>query len=209
MNLLSSISSKALCITALVGAVNLAPPSQAQTDQKPVTPRRKDVGSAGQMTPDSFVKKAARDNEMEIALVEVGADKAQNPELKRYCEQIQREQIRINQDLQPIAGQHGVATDQSLTKRDESELSQLHARRGGNFDRSLMTLLLREEQRTIADLQRASAQAEPSDVQQYVQQTLPKERQEFAQAQVSARETGVNPAAANKSRTPKAVGGAE
>ena len=204
----SFFGTKSAWVAALAGSALIAASSSAQTASPQPTTQTLNANSTAKNQSAGLLKAVARNNDMEIALTEVGARKAQNPDLKQFCQQAQPEQIQINEQLKPVAHQHGVTIDRPLTKKDEAELSKLQFSNATTFDRTLASLLVTEEGKNLRDLQQASAQPAPADVQQYVQQTLPKARQEFSQAQAAAKELGLNPLPGSKRHAPKTAGGA-
>lgn len=195
-------------IAALVCSGFCAANSRAQTARpQRYTIQPRTVSSAAQDPTAGLLKSMARNNDMEIAVMEVGARKAQNADLKRFCEEAQQEQIQMNEQLKPVARQHGVTIDRSLTKRDEAELAKLQSS-GSKLDHALAGLLVREQANNLRKLQQASTEPVSSDVKEYIDQTLPKATQELKQAQAAAAELGLGHVAHNKRHIPKAVGGA-
>src|SRR5262249_45277369 len=50
-----------------------------------------------------FIKEAARDNETEISLAQVGVQKAQNADLKSFSEKLERDHMQASKELQALA----------------------------------------------------------------------------------------------------------
>jgi len=79
--------------------------------------------TSGDRAASRFLKEAARDNEMEISLAQVGAQKAENADLKSFCEKLQQDHTQANKDLEPLAQKYNVNTEQ--TRSGEREVSNL------------------------------------------------------------------------------------
>ncbi|HVV01933.1 MAG TPA: DUF4142 domain-containing protein [Verrucomicrobiae bacterium] len=158
-----------------------------------------------------FLKEAARHNDMEVALAEMGARKAQNQKLKQYCQQLQHEQQAINSELRPIAREHGLSLDQSLTPVDQTQLNRLEKETGATFDRRLASYLLADQNRNISTLKKASYETAANDAKEYAKQTLPKIQQELRRTADLAGQVGVSQATISSmtQKQPEAVGGAE
>lgn len=156
-----------------------------------------------------FLKDAARGNDLEVALAEVGTRKAQNPELKSFSQQMQQDHMQLNQQLKPMAQQYGVTMDQSLNSRDQKELTKLENESPTKFDQELATRFLREHSKAIKEYERASQEALPADVKQFAQTTLPKLQQHFQHAQEVAKAVGVDQATISSysKGLPEGVGG--
>src|SRR6266478_5071405 len=67
-----------------------------------------------------FIKDAARDNEMELSLAQVGAQKAENADLKSFCQKLQQDHTQANQELQPLAQKYGVTIEQTRSSEREA-----------------------------------------------------------------------------------------
>jgi putative membrane protein len=157
-----------------------------------------------------FIKAAARDSQMEGSLAQVGTQKAQNPDLKSFCEKLQLENIQAEKRLEPLVQKYNVNTEQTTSaKREISKLEKENA--GAKLDQQLATELLRGHQKDITKFEEASAQIEQPDVKWYIDKTLPKLRENFEQAQTVARSAGVDESAINSvvKKISGAVGGTE
>lgn len=139
----------------------------------------------------SFLKGAARDNDQEIALAEIGSRKAQNPELKSFCQMLQQDHTQAAQQLQPIAQKYGVSTDQ-LKDKSNHEVTKLEKESGAKFDKEFATLMLKEHQKDIEKFQEAANKIQEPDVKQFAQTMLPKLREHFQHAESVAKAVGVD-----------------
>src|ERR1043166_8796762 len=62
----------------------------------------------------TFIKKAAQANLAEAQIAQVGSQKADNPDLKHFCTQMQRDHQTAYDKLQPIAQAEGVTLSPKL-----------------------------------------------------------------------------------------------
>jgi putative membrane protein len=139
----------------------------------------------------SFIKQAFRDNQMEIDLAGVGVNKAQNADLKSFCQQIQQDHTQANQQLQPLAQKYGVTEEQS--KLREHEVNKFEKETAGpDFDKKLATEMLKGHQKDISKFERASNKLQEADVKQYAETMLPKLREHLQHAATVARAVGVD-----------------
>ncbi len=153
--------------------------------------------SSGQTKADSktlsFIKDAARDNDDEIALAEVGIRKAQNPDLKSFCQMLQQDHTQANQQLQPIAQKYGVSLDQTMKGKGSHEVSKFEKETAGQkWDQKFATEMLKDHQKDIQKYERASTQLQEPDVKQFAQTMIPKLEQHFQHAETVAKEVGVD-----------------
>jgi predicted outer membrane protein len=124
--------------------------------------------------------------------VEIGATKAQNPDLKSFAQQMQQEHQQVGQQLKPLAQKYGVSIEQSLNSKDQKEITKIQNETATKFDQELATRFLREHQKAIKEYQHASQGSFPDDVKQFAQATLPKLQEHFQHAQMAAKAVGVD-----------------
>lgn len=156
----------------------------------------------------AFIKEAARGNDMEIAMGEMAARKAQNADLKSFAQQLQQDHTQANTQLQPIAQKYGVQIDQPMGHKHE--LSKFEKEQAGpEFDKAFVTEMLRDHQKDIDKFEKAATQLTTPDVKQYAETMLPKLREHFQRAEQIAKEVGVDQNTISKyqAKLPEGVGG--
>jgi putative membrane protein len=141
----------------------------------------------------AFLKEAARDNDAEIGLAEVGARQAQNADLKSYCEMLQKNHAQANKDLAAIAQKYGVGNSDAPTRRDQKEVAKFEKLTGTEFDQKFAEQMLTDHQKAISKYDKASQEIQSADVKQYAETMLPKLREHFQKAADIARTVGVDP----------------
>src|SRR5260221_607725 len=120
----------------------------------------------GEHSAKSFIKQAFKDNQMEINMAQVGQTKGQNADLKTFCELLQKDHTKANQDLQPIAQKYGVAEDAS--KLHEREVNKFEKETSGaEFDKKFATEMLKAHQKAIKQFEHAASKLQEPDVKQY------------------------------------------
>jgi putative membrane protein len=187
----------ACVITTITGLTTLAARA-ADTADSTTTTGTAGYGTTTQSTSPlaehsakSFIKEAFRDNQMEIDLGRIGMEKAQNPELKSFSQQIQQDHTQANQQLQPIAQKYGVTEEQS--KLREHEVNKFEKESGGpEFDKKFATEMLKAHQKAISKFERAANKLQEADVKQYAETMLPKLREHLQHAATVARSVGVD-----------------
>ena len=208
----------ACIITTVSGLATIV--AQARDDQSTATGnQRTTTGTAGYQTTTeststsgdhaakSFIKQAFQDNQMEIDLANVGISKAQNAELKSFCEQIQKDHTQANQQLQPLAQKYGV--NEQPSRFGERSVTKFEKETSGpEFDKKFATEMLKGHQKDIAKFERAANKLQEADVKQYAETMLPKLREHLQHAETVARAVGVDQSTISSimSKTP-AVGG--
>ncbi len=207
----------ALLITTAAGLATVTSQAFAQQNNQTygsTSDRSQSSGATGSEKLNSsasrFIKEAARGNDMEISMGEIGARKAQNPELKAFCEQLQQDHTKANEQLKPIAQKYGVTIEQSQGRHHEHELTSLDKEASGaKWDQKFATEMLKDHQKDIQKYERASSEIQQPDLKQYVQQTLPVLQQHFQRAETVAKAVGVSDSTISSyaKKLPASVGG--
>lgn len=148
------------------------------------------TGSTGDHAAKSFIKQAYRDNQMEIDLAGIGMSKAENADLKSFCQQIQQDHTQANQQLQPLLAKYGVTEETKTRERAVTKFEKESS--GPEFDKKFATEMLKNHQKDIAKFERASSKLQETDVKQYADTMLPKLREHLQHAETVARAVGVD-----------------
>ncbi len=210
---------RGLLITTAAGLTTMAGQVYAQQSQNQNTYSGNSSQTSGSQSSGSekvsssasrFIKEAVRGNDMEIGMGEIGARKAQNPELKAFCEQLQQDHTKANDQLKPMAQKYGITLEQSQGRHHERELTSLDKEQAGaKWDQKFATEMLKDHQKDIAKYERAASDIQESDLKQYVQQTLPVLQQHFQRAETVAKAVGVSDSTISSyaKKLPASVGG--
>lgn len=150
-----------------------------------------DQSVKGEHSAKSFIKEAYRDNQMEIDMANIGISKAQNADLKSFCEQLQKDHTQANTELQPIAAKYGVAEEQSKMRQHEVNKFEKESS-GPDFDKKFATEMLKGHQKDIAKFEKAASKLQETDVKQYAETMLPKLREHLQRAATVAQAVGVD-----------------
>jgi putative membrane protein len=172
------------------------------------TSTRTQTGTSSDRAASRFIKEAARDNQSEINLAQIGAQKAENADLKSFCQTLQQDHTQANTELEQLAQKYGVTIEQTRgTEREANKFEKETA--GAKLDQKLATEFLKDHQKTIAHFEKASTQVTESDVKAYIDKMLPKLREHFQHAETVARAVGVSDSTVSSymRKTPGAVGG--
>jgi putative membrane protein len=188
----------------LTSALAAALTVQAQQSEQPKTYPR----AAGGTDTASCLKEAAQMNAAVIKVGQLGSQKAQNPDLKRFSEQIEADHKRAQDKLETIAKNHNVELPTTLSAKCQEELSKLQALSGAEFDKEFAKGAVQGYAMGIAKLQEASVQAKEPDVAQYAKDRLARLKRHQERAREIAKTVGLGQAtiAALETQLPEGVG---
>jgi len=205
--------SKRAILVAVAAAAAVALPSlaqQAQPTRSPGTSAPTRAEKQAHKKAAEFIKKAARDNDLEIAMAQIGLRKAENPDLKDLSKKLKKDHQLANLKLQPLARKYGVSISEAPSHKHARELSRLEKEKAGpKFDKQYATELLRQHQKAILQFERAASHIQTPEVREYAQTTLPTLREHFQHTETAARAVGVNQSTIARiaSKVPANVGG--
>jgi len=205
-----SVLRNAFLITATAGLTAVASPAETHQDSQSGSASSQAQTQRSDKDAAKFIRNSAQHNNLEMALAEVGARKAQDPELKAFSQQLQQDHRQASQQLQPIAQQYGVDVNQPVKGKHERQLNQLQKMSAGaEFDQEYAEMLLRNHQRSINMFESAATRIQAPEVRQYTETMLPKLRQHMQQAATIASNVGVDQStiASITGRTSGAMGG--
>jgi len=134
-----------------------------------------------------FINNAAQGGMAEVQLGQLASQRASDPQVKQFAEQLVNDHSKANEKLKQIASDKGVALPADIpasAKREAAKLSKLN---GPAFDREYMTHMVSDHKKDVSEFRAATKQARDPDVNQFAQQTLPTIEQhlQIAQGMVS------------------------
>jgi putative membrane protein len=155
---------------ALVAALSLHA-QQIEHHQSSPEPGK---GGQGEMDTASCIKQAAQMNMAVVQFGRLAVQRAQNAELKRFGEQIEKDHKKAQERLETIAKKHDVTLPTSLDPKCQEELTKLQGLSGREFDREFAKGAVEGHAMGIAMLQKAVEQTrnKDTDLAQYTQDML-------------------------------------
>ncbi len=131
-------------------------------------------GGTGEMDTASCIKQAAQMNMAVIKFGQLAVQRAQNPELKRFGEQIEKDHKKAQERLETIAKKHDVTLPTSLDPKCQEELTKLQGLSGQEFDREFARGAVEGHAMGIAMLQKSLEQTrnKDADLARYTQDML-------------------------------------
>jgi putative membrane protein len=128
------------------------------------------AGSAGQteqkMDKDlkEKIQKIHASNKAEIELAQLGAQRAQSPEVKQYAETLHRDHQQLDEKLTAAAQAAGVElSGKDYEKKHEramKDMGKLEKKSGQEFDREFMSHMVKDHEKDLKDVKSAARDAE-------------------------------------------------
>jgi putative membrane protein len=129
------------------------------------------------LTNESFVEKAAMANQAEIELSGTAMNKTQDPQIKRFAQQMVADHTAASKELMQIAQSKGIDAPKELDRSHKSTLDKLAKLDGAAFDRAYSEQMKDDHDRTVT-LFAAAAEDNSLDTElrQFANKILPKLR---------------------------------
>lgn len=121
-------------MTSLVQAQNTQPVTPAQAGTATTAPAAGASTARAAVSDPLFAAAAAASGLAEVTISQMGAERATDPELKRFSQQMIEEHSRANAELMALAGQKGIALPRSLDPRAQFCGQSLATLTGKDFD---------------------------------------------------------------------------
>jgi len=117
----------------------------------------------------SALKQLAQANLAEIKAGQMGAAKAQSPEVKKFAQKMADDhQIMLN-DLKSLAKSKDVALPQDVNARDFAGMKILEHASAGDFDRKYMEEMVKDHEKDLQAAQNIAAKAKDAQFKSAVQ----------------------------------------
>jgi putative membrane protein len=122
-----------------------------------------------------FVRNAAAAGVTEVELGKVAADRGANDEVKKLGQKTVDDHTKINAELKTLAQEHQLDLAKALgdaAKKSKREAEDLSNRRGADFDKAYLNMVVRDREEAVKAYGKASTKAEDSEVKAFAAKTL-------------------------------------
>ncbi|MFZ0200657.1 MAG: DUF4142 domain-containing protein [Candidatus Sulfotelmatobacter sp.] len=165
-----SILAGRIALAASVALLPLAVSAQTNTMSNSSSGSQMEKVSASDK---KFVKQAAEGGMAEVELGKLAAEKASNPDVKKFGQRMVDDHTKVNDQLKEVASSQGIDLPDKLTAKDEMTKEHLSKLSGEQFDRAYMSDMVKDHTQDVADFQRESNSATDPAVKQFAQKTVP------------------------------------
>jgi putative membrane protein len=132
---------------------------------------------------DKFVRDAAESSMAEIAMGQLGVQKATNADVKAFAQQMIDDHTQANSQLAPIASQKGVKLPTQPSTLHRAAADRISKLSGAEFDRAFMDQMVMDHQKVVTEFQHVSKGGKDTDVKSFASTMLPKLQDHLRMAQ--------------------------
>ena len=148
---------------------------QKQTghDQATHDQTQRQTGSANRMAGSDFLTKAAAGGMAEVKLGQLATEKASNPDVKAFGQQMVDDHGKANSELKDLASKKGVTLPSDIDAKHQATYDRLSKLSGAEFDRAYMQDMVADHREDVSEFRRESKNNSDSDVKAWAAKTLP------------------------------------
>jgi putative membrane protein len=120
-----------------------------------------------------FAMNAAQSGLAEVQLGQLAAQKASNPDLKAFGQQMFDDHRKANDKLKSIAQAENMTLPNSLNARDQAEYTKLQTLSGVDFDRAYVRDMVKDHEQDVKQLQKEASSGKDPQMKRLASETLP------------------------------------
>ena len=120
-----------------------------------------------------FVNKAAQGNTMEVQAGKLASQRALDPAVKSFAQQMVSDHGAANEKLKSLAGQKQMPLADDVSPEEHEALGKLEGLNGTEFDKAYAKMMVKDHKEDISEFEKALKKVKDPDVQAYAQETLP------------------------------------
>lgn len=139
-----------------------APVALAQQDAAKVSPADK-----------QFVTEAAAGGMAEVELGKLAAQKATNPDVKRFAERMVQDHSKANKQLTDLANSKGITVPKELDPKHQQTLDSLSKLSGAKFDQAYMDEMLKDHAKDVSDFEKQAKSGKDQEIVDFAANELP------------------------------------
>jgi putative membrane protein len=121
-----------------------------------------------------FFEQAASANKFEVEVGRLAAQKASNPQLKAFGQQMVTDHTKASQELQSLASRKGVTLPNTMTDADQKKLDKLRQEKPGkDFDQKFRDVMIDSHQDAVSLFEDTSKSSDDPEVKNFAAKMLP------------------------------------
>lgn len=120
-----------------------------------------------------FVTEAAQSGLLEVELGTIATQRAVQPQVKKFGEQMVTDHSKVNQQLMAVAEQKGVTVPAALDKKSKKTVERMQKLEAAEFDREYLKLMVKEHEKDVKAFSKYAKAGKDADLKSFAQTTLP------------------------------------
>ncbi len=120
-----------------------------------------------------FAVEAANGGMAEVAMGQVAATNAASQRVKDFGAMMVKDHSEAGDKLKQLAQQKNITLPSALADKEQKMLADLQKKKGKDFDKAYMNMMLDDHKDDIKEFQKASTDCKDSDLKNFAATTLP------------------------------------
>ena len=158
---------------------------QPMPDQTSTSSTQTDTGSNKMMKSSDakFAMKAAQGGMAEVQLGQLAAQKASNPDVKAFGQQMVDDHSKANDELKSVAAKENMNLPATLDSKDQALYTKLQGMSGADFDKAYVKAMVKDHQEDVKEFQKEADKGKDPQIKSFASQTLPTLQQHLSKIQ--------------------------
>lgn len=120
-----------------------------------------------------FLRKAARDNWMEIVLGREALANTKDPAVRQFARRMLDDHTRAYEKLARLAREKGITLPRKLSDKDQAEIQRLSRLKGEQFDRVYARDMRKDHEKDVARFKAEIREVKDPALKKWAEETLP------------------------------------
>lgn len=167
-------SSARFSLIASIAAVSFVVLSSYILRAQDTTPKT-DAGSQKMMkSPDTkFALAAAQGGFAEVQMGQLAAQKATNPEVKAFGQQMVDDHTKANDQLKQVASSEDMTLPDSMGPKEQTEYTKLQNLSGAQFDHAYVHAMVKDHEEDVKEFHKEANTGKDPQIKNFASTTLP------------------------------------
>ena len=158
---------------AFLGALLLCPCSLLRAQD--TSNQHMDTGAKKMMksSDTTFATKAAQGGLAEVKMGQLAADKASNPDVKAFGQQMVDDHTKANDQLKSVAQSENMTLPTDVNAKQQAMYDKLSQLSGADFDKAYVKGMVMDHQEDVKEFQKEANSGKDPQIKSFASQTLP------------------------------------
>ena len=121
----------------------------------------------------SFVRKTLEDNQAQVQMGQLAAQKSSSDDVKQFGEKMAQIHEQLTSQMKPVAQKLGVSEPKQPSKKDKQAIERMQSLSGAEFDTVFIQAMMKDQQSDLKDFKSEAQSAQDPTVQQLARMDAP------------------------------------
>ncbi len=140
-----------------------------------------------------FLQKAAAGGTAEVQLGQLAQQRGTAPAVKDFAQRMVTDHTKVNDRLQSLAADKGVAVTGALEQKDQALYTRIAKLSGDAFDKAYMSAMIADHTEDVSDFRKESQSARDAQIRSFASSTLPTLEEHLRMAKQIGVQVGAEP----------------